>query len=223
MSRPTRRTSKPKKDKYVIDTFVPEVSRDEQSAAFKIFHVRYLCRIANVHTETLTAMMSRQPRGNEFGAEGRRYAQELRPVYLTIASMAELMLEGATIHLSETGKAKEIYLTVKQHLQDWCRHVDLSINRREIPEDDLRALDMFAAVIYPYARHDIETSNSENLLSQLFARQSARSGLFRRHTPEQQKEIDARARGYTETPLQHSSLMDSLANPPESVVKSKWT
>ena len=213
----------PKKNKYVIDTFLPEVTRAEQTAAYKLFHNRYLCMIANIHTETMESMLSRQPRGDESGRAGRRYAQELREVYLTIAMMTELSLEGATIRLIDPNAAEEIYEIIQSHLRDWTRHVQVSINRRDIPEDDLRALDMFAASVYPYARHRIEQNASGSLLGHYTSGQMAQSRLFRRHAPERQKEVDARARGFAEVPLQHSPMIDGIANPPETVVKSKWT
>ncbi len=214
----------PKKDKYVIDTFVPEVSKAEQTPAYKIFHTLYQCQVANIHTESLESMLKRQPYGNEHGAAGMRYAQELRFVYLTIAGMTELTMEGATIHLLDNGQSKEIYETIKDHLRSWARHVELSINRMDLPEDDLRALDMFAAIVYPHARYDIERTGSDNWRDSLFGR-NGRNALFRRHNAEQQKVVDQAATGYVETPMQHQSMMDILANPPPVIdkVKSKWT
>lgn len=223
-----RRTPPPAKkkpDKYVVTTFIPEVKATEATNAFKIFHTTYTCQVANIHTESLESMRKRQPRGDESGAAGVRYAQELRIVDLTIDGMVEVMMEGGTVHLLDETKAREIYETIRGHLEDWANVYAVAINRPDLPEDDLRSLDMFASIIYPTARHYIETERTEHVLARLralrgpryFDLAGLREGIQRRTAPEEPAPYVA--------PIAHTSMMDNLANPPEfiSPVKSKWT
>lgn len=211
----------PKKDKYVLEGTLPEIDVTEHTPAFLIFNRLYDARVPQMFTETIQAMQTRQVRGNEHGTAGVMAAGELAFARLSIVTMTELMLEGATITLVNPGDAKEIYETVRDHLRNWLTHVDVSLNTRAVPAEDLRNLDMFAGVIYPYARPDLLKGNSNHLLAQLFGR--SRSSIFSRHNVEEQKARDELATGSTEVPLSHNPMMDALALGDFAEVKSKWT
>lgn len=70
---------------------------------------------------------------------------------LTIAEMVEYHSRGVPIILTNPPDSIEIYEVVKEHLGAWEQHVKTSYNMGNVPIDDLRKMDEFAAKVFPMA------------------------------------------------------------------------
>jgi hypothetical protein len=206
----------------IITTFIPIPTAEQQSAAFRLFYVQYRARIARIHLESAKYTEQRAAEGNEYRGAGRAVAQELITVDIAPAYMAEFFAEGATIHLINPKDAMPIYNDIHQHLRDWREYQRTRIHGAAVPEDDLRAMDAFAAAIYPYARHDIKQSGSDLLLARtgILPTSSLRRGGFSRFTAEQRAQNEAMARGTQDVPEQHNPLVDAILEPTKR--KTKW-
>lgn len=208
-----------KKDKYVVEGFLPEVPEGEQTAAFKLFHKRYLCLLPQMFTETSRVAASRGVIGDERGGALVRRAQELHRVMLTPAAMVMLRREGAPIELVNRDDAKIIYADVRQHLLDWRNAIGITVNQYAVPTEDLAGFDMLAADLYPIARYDIERERSDVILAPIFNR----NNFFERYDKAEAEERLKAARGGDIEP-QHRPIFDSLGNPQfTDGIKSKWT
>lgn len=207
----------------VITTFIPVTATEDQTAAFRLFYVQYRIRVARIHLESLEYAMKRDPEGNEGKGAGLAVAGQLITTDMAPAYMAALFSEGATISLTNPRDAMPIYNDINEHLKDWREYQRTRIHGTEVPEDDLRALDSFAATLYPYARHDIRVTGSDLLLSKTALRPTnvLRQGGFSRFTQTQRVEIEAKARGTADVPERHSPLVESILEP--TARKTKWT
>lgn len=210
----------------VLTDFLPVVTEEEQTAAYKLFHKKYKCQVAQVHTETVEYLEMRPVAGNEYQGAGRLKAQEMQRVRLSAAALTQMVVEdGATIVLNNRSDAMEIYNTIKQHLRDWQQYQLTSIHGRRVPEEDLRAFDQFAAIIYPYARNDIEKSGSDMLfagtpLANLLRGTGGSFGGFSRFNKHQQKKVIEEARGTEEVPLHHDPMIQGITDP--KIRKTRW-
>lgn len=116
-----------------------------------IFNKRYSCQIQHMHTLSESKM-------NIFGisTSGDRNIDDtlLRSwvdVQMTIAEMVEYQNNGIPIIVKNPTQTVEIYETVKAHLTMWHNHTANNINVGNVPVDDLRKMDNFAAKIFPIA------------------------------------------------------------------------
>lgn len=211
----------------VITTFLPVVEEHEQSAAWRLFHVKYRCRVARIHTESLKFTQERPAEGNEYQGGGLATAREMITVSLSAAAMAEMIMEGASIALLGDGDAKSIYQDVHKHLHDWQQYSLYSVHGRNVPEDDLRAFDQLASVVYPHARYDIAQSHADMLyggtkMAQVLGLGQASSRLgIGRFTAKRQEERLVEARGAIETAERHNPMVDAIIANPRGRT-SKW-
>lgn len=124
----------------------------QHTAAFKIFHYPYYCRVRGIH---LLSDVQLEVFGIVSTGSGRvdsTVAQEYVDCQLTMADMAELFSEGVSIILTEPEKSVVMYEILREHLQDHLEHVNTAINVQKAPLEDLRKLDALAAEIYKVAR-----------------------------------------------------------------------
>lgn len=212
----------------LIHNFLPNVPEEKRTAAWKIFHIKYRCKVAQIHTESLEYLEQRPPEGNEYQGAGKARAEQLVVVSLSTAAMASMVAEGATIMLIDPKDAMRIYNDVRQHLTDWQQYSLTSIHGRRIPEEDLRCLDNFAAQIYPYARHDIQVSGSDLLfanspMAKIIHGGSGLGGFsgLSRFSKEQRQAREIEARGSHDVAEQHSSMVNAILDP--KIRKTKWT
>lgn len=128
------------------------MSGPEHTAAFKIFHYPYYCRVRGIHlvSETQLEIFGIVSSGNN--SIDRAVAMEFIDCQLTIEQMAELFADGVSIQLSEPEKSVAIYEILKQHLEDHLNNVTYAVNMTKSPVEDLRKLEALAAEIYKIAR-----------------------------------------------------------------------
>lgn len=158
----------------VVENLLPP--RKEHTAAYKIFHYDFECRIAEMHlnSEECLRMTGTLTTGN--AAWDRALATQLRDVRLTIAAMAEYVAEGATFSITKPEDSAKIYRLIKEHLDEWMVHTQNSLHALDVPTDDLRKLDQLAGYVYPHARYFLKDKPFHGELANLLARISQRRG-----------------------------------------------
>ncbi len=72
--------------------------------------------------------------------------------YITIDKMIEYFKKGVVVSVINHADTLIIYEIVDKYLQGWSNRLRDGINVGGAPMDDLRDLDNFAAVVYPYAQ-----------------------------------------------------------------------
>lgn len=190
----------------VITTFLPWAEPEHHSAAFKLFHYNYQCRVSQIHMYGLEYLREAPMPTTGRADTDRVLAQQFIHVQLTVDAMAELHHDGASIFLVDPKDAVKIYRDIRRHLQDWLGDVESSMHRRTPPIEDLRMFDQLAAAIYPFARAD--------LVEQPF---HGRLGDFLNGLSRSRGGISKRAAGPEETPAAavapiHTPLADSIAS-----------
>lgn len=123
----------------------------KQTTAQRIFNSRYICQVQHMHTLSKNDI-------NIFGvsSSGDRGIDDALlkswvSVQITIADMVEMHSKGIPIIVTDPRNTVPIYEVLKQHLADWHRHVQSSINVGVVPVEDLRKMDDFASKIFPIA------------------------------------------------------------------------
>jgi hypothetical protein len=204
----------------VITTFITDMETDvsKQSPAYKIFH--WFWDIALPHMYVYTDDYMRQTGVVQSGdaVYDSRLPNTMVGGRYTIAQMAALMDEGATIRLDRPEDSKAIYDIINQHLENWSNSLNRtnSFDLKKAPENDLMLLSQLADVLYGYAKrffqHERPRGSLARKFDQIRGRGAALGGRRRRdptaQTPEQQKvEMQGHAQ-YTENILTKSAGRD---------------
>ena len=120
----------------------------EQSAAYKLFHWPFQCKIQAIHLyDEDTVEYSGIPTSGDVDVD-RAMAEESIQVTLSIARMIELFSEGAGIEFVRVEDTLTIYQIIKQHLLDWKNEAEVALHSGRIPINDLQLIDEFGQAIY---------------------------------------------------------------------------
>lgn len=178
------------------------------SAAYVIWHRRFDCRIPQMYLHNLEAeSIIGAPTSGDPQLD-RQMARQMMPAAMTIAAMALLRREGASILIDSQDDAVTIYNTIYKHQQDWKRELAVSLHRRNAPVDDLRMLDDLAGEIYPFARRRIaELHAFHGQLGDGFETFFSHLGSFRQRN----KEIEQEQKIDVIQPVQHTRTSDDVA------------
>lgn len=173
----------------------------QHTAAFKIFHYYYKCWIAQhyIVTNDLNMMFGIPTTGQR--EVDRELANSKMLVQLTINEMTEYFDRGANITLENQADAVTIYEIVHQHLHDWKQAASFEVSRMDIPVEDFRKLDAFAAEVFRLAKGQMKeapkTGKLANKLSQLEGGRRA----FARKTKQEKAEL---------VPTEHKPLSEDI-------------
>jgi hypothetical protein len=187
----------------VITNFIPNYDTSKHSAAYKLFHYKFICAIAHMHlhTQEHTEVFGYVTSGD--AATDRAQAQAEAHVQLTVAAMAEFHHDGIPFRLvSPDPDAVKIYNLIYEHLSDWKKHMDQSASF-EAPLDDLRKFDALAGEVYQIAKFYMATAPQHGALNAALQTLLARRGGMRRHAGPAAPEI-VRQVASTHTPMADS-------------------
>lgn len=193
---------------HQLTGFLPKIPKTKHSAAYKIFHYPFLCKIAQMHLQSTEVLLQAGSYTTGNAAEDRALATQPVDVQLTIAAMVGYHSEGASITITNPQDAATIYLIIKQHLDDWFDATAQSMHRVEAPGKDLENLDNLAGEIYPYARYFLtEKPFHGQLVNRLQALLAQRGGLGRTsrldRLQQQKEQRDVK-------PTQHTPMADAI-------------
>lgn len=206
----------------VITTFIDmEMDPAKQSAAYKIFH--YEWDISLPHMFVYTDEYMRQSGVVQSGDQvyDSRLPNTMVGGRYTIAQMAKLMDEGATIRLERPEDAKAIYDIINRHLEDWSTSLNRtnSFEMRKAPEEELMQFSQLADVLYGYAKRFFQHERPRGSLARKLAQirgASARLGGRRRVDPDAPKTQE-------ETPEMkgHSQYTENILT--KSAGRDRWS
>lgn len=164
----------------VITTFInaePDVSK--HSAAYKIFHYEWDIALPQmyVYTEEYMRQYGLVVTGDS-GYDNSLPNQLIGGRY-TIAQMAELMDEGATIQVHNPEDTKKIYDIISRHLEDWSSSLTRigSFDLKTAPENDLMLLSQLADTLYGYAARYFTNERPRGSLARKFDQIRGRAKL----------------------------------------------
>lgn len=133
------------------------MSTTEPSAAYKIFHYYYRMYIPQHHlySQEYLGLYGVPATGNR--DVDKNFATSKVLVQITTAQMAEYISEGANLTFEEPKKSVEIYLNLKQHLNDLTDAANRAFaGEFSVPVEDIRKLEALATLVYPVARGYME-------------------------------------------------------------------
>lgn len=186
----------------VITTFIHRPPKEQHSAAFKIFHYRFICLISQIHLYTPEYIEQGGYPTSGNPEEDRALAKSKVYVQLTIAAMAEYHAQGVSFNLADHQDAVTIYRILERHLNDWRHCVSEQFNMTQPPLDDLRKFEDLASAIHPYAAGALMASERHTRLSdKLQAITKGRGGVTR----------EAPVRGSQGPSHQHTPVVDYIA------------
>ena len=136
----------------VITTFIDRVRPSEQSAAYKIFHHTFTAAVPHMFVYTDDYMRTNGQVISDPAYDARLPREMIGGLY-TVAQLAQLLEEGATIQLDNPEDAKTIYDMISRHLEDWSTFLsrNASFDLKRAPTEDLMQLSRLADVLYGYA------------------------------------------------------------------------
>lgn len=129
-----------------------EVSSEQHTSAFKLFHYYVPCRIpAAFAYEGQQELVGSTVYANASMAESAGAEMVLRQH--TTVELAQLNARGARIILEKPNDAVRMYEWLQDHLQNQRSRMISTINTGKIPVEDLKILDDFATLLYRIARN----------------------------------------------------------------------
>ncbi|MCO6704713.1 hypothetical protein [Streptomyces sp. CHB9.2] len=180
------------------------LEQKHHTAAYKIFHYFVECLIPQMYlySQEYVQKFGLYSSGDS-DVDAAAY-QNLVKVNLTVHQMAGYAEQGASIALVNPDESKQIYGWILEHINDWQDEVNRDPGLRDqVPVNDLRILEEFAALIYPMARQHVQTEVSTSRLFRSLDRLSRRAVRRDMTTPaEVQQNI----------PMEHSMMVEGLAD-----------
>lgn len=198
---------------------MPYVPPEQQNTVWKIWNLRYHCRIPYIHTMSVDYLRHFGMPSVGIPEYDKEIANELIDTMLTIDKMVEYFKKGVTIRVVNKAKTKEIYEIIREHLVLWHDRMRYSLNNSGAPIDDLIDLDNLANALYPHAKKFFTKEITDSLLvrNMQSVLPLSREGLFK--APKTVNPEEA-------TPVEedrHDSMADTFAsfrrNDP---TKRKW-
>lgn len=192
----------------VITNFLPRRNAKNHSAAYKIWHYRFMCTIAQMHLMSAEFLEQGGSVTSGNPAIDRQMANNTVEVQLTPAAMAMYLAEGASIALVQMSDAAKIYQMIHDHLSDWHRALQNSPHTLNPPLEELRMFDALAGAIYHQARFFFRSDPYHGKLFGVLDGLSRQRGGMSRSLPAAQK---PQGKPSLPGPETYTPMADSLA------------
>ena len=117
-----------------------------------IFSKRYLCSFNDMQTRHPDELRTFGVRlsGNEVIDRQQRNANIT--TYITIATMAHYVRMGVAVRIMNYNDSKVIYETISDHIRGWKENYTFSLNKNNVPIEDLQALENLSIKVFPSAK-----------------------------------------------------------------------
>lgn len=134
-----------------------------------IWEHHYEVRMPAIHIASEYELQLR----HRIGSTGNKHLDEQirtewRHLYRTISEMVDAHKKGIPIEIVNYKDTESIYLAIQNHIENMAEAAKRQINVRQIPYDDLIAMDEFAQCVYKFAGPIVEESFNRHGLSDLF-------------------------------------------------------
>lgn len=137
----------------------------DKDTSYYLWEILFQCRLPETATVTELEYRVRGMPTTGNSEMDRDIGGQLKLMWLPIHQMVEYHRVGVPVRLVKISDAEVIYGYVQNHLEAWLERVRYSFNDREVPVDDLVALDNFANDVYSHARYSTKSALLENSLS----------------------------------------------------------
>lgn len=137
----------------------------DRDTSYYLWEILFQCRLPETATVTELEYRVRGMPTTGNNEMDRDIGGQLKLMWLPIHQMVEYHRVGVPVRLVKVSDAEVIYGYVQNHLEAWLERVRYSFNDREVPVDDLVALDNFATDVYSHARYSTKSALLENSLS----------------------------------------------------------
>ena len=204
-----------------MQEWVPENERDTR---WPLWNRLFLCRVPFMQTMSKDYIRIHGVPMTGHVESDRSTHNELVQRMLSINQMVEFFKRGVTIAVVRAEETKEIYDYISAHLQAWRRELEVSLDVRNAPLEDLKWLDKLAASVYIHAQHYF----TEEIVESILARRISGTMRVTRSTilgagPSKANRINAiQEEEKPFEPKKHPSMADILASH-EIASRPKWT
>lgn len=129
-----------------------DIALTDQTAAFRLFHYYYLCRMPaaermDVNDHEYYGIPTTMNRTWDAALASHMDYQQL-----TAAELAHLAAQGVKLEIHDPHDAVKIYKDINQHLQDWYLHLTLMFKPFEPPLEGLKEFNQLAKLLIMIAR-----------------------------------------------------------------------
>jgi hypothetical protein len=171
----------------------------DRDTSYYLWEILFQCRLPETATVTELEYRVRGMPTTGNPEMDKDIGGQLKLMWLPIHQMVEYHRVGVPVRLVKVSDAEVIYGYVQSHLEAWLNRVQTSFNDREVPVDDLVALDNFANDVYSHARYSTKSALLENSLSRAIMNLGAfslqpRHAISKTPTVEEVAEIDKQKR-----------------------------
>jgi hypothetical protein len=132
------------------EQWLPPEQRDTR---WYLWNERFTCRVPNIQTMSVDYIRYFGMPTTGDPLIDQQTANELVIRSLTVAKMMEYYQAGVTVRVCNEKDTARIYEIVMNHLAAWKSKMEVCLNTRDAPIQDLIDLDKFAGVVYKHARH----------------------------------------------------------------------
>lgn len=126
---------------------------EDRDTRYDLWFVTYPCKVPQIQMRSIDDIRNNGTYVSGNKAYDHASAWEQIRVSIPIVRMVEHWANGANIYVIDLDKhARQIYNAIEAHLNAWGNHMDRSYNTRNVPEEDLIALDEFGMIMWQHAK-----------------------------------------------------------------------
>jgi len=196
------------------------VPPEERDTRWYLWNELYLCRVPFMQTMSKDYVRIHGVPFTGHAESDQSMHSELVQRMLSINAMTEFFEKGVTVAVVRHEDTAKIYNRISDHLKAWKRELEVALDVRNAPLEDLKLLDRLAAAVYVHAQQHF----TEEQLDSLLARRIAGTMRLNRSTLMVPQSNARRINAVEEVPYEpkkHQSMADLLSSH-ELASRPKW-
>lgn len=150
---------------YVAKWVPPE----ERDTRWYLWEEKFLCRVPFMQTMSKDYLRIHGVPFTGHVESDRSMHQELVQRMLSINQMTEFFGQGTVISVCKHEDTKRIYEYISNHLKAWKRELEVALDVRNAPLEDLKLLDRLAASVYVHAQEHFTDAVIDSILARRIA------------------------------------------------------
>ncbi|MNU19714.1 hypothetical protein D3C71_79470 [compost metagenome] len=197
--------------------WVPPEDRDTR---WYLWNELFLCRVPFMQTMSKDYVRIHGVPFTGHVESDRATHQELVQRMLSINQMTEFFKHGTNVSVCKHEDTKRIYEYISNHLRAWKRELEVSLDVRNAPLEDLKMLDRLAASVYVHAQEHM----SEAIIDSILARRIAGTMRLNRSNFMVPKSNATKINAIEEVPYEpklHPSMAELISSH-ELAAKPSW-
>ena len=131
----------------------PWIPYEQRGTAWRIWNELYQVMIPYIQMLSIEelkqyGMPTTGDPGYDYGT-----ANEMRLIMIPISEMVEYFSKGVQVSIVNKNDVKTIYERISDHLNEWKKNLETSLNIGSAPLEDLKLMDRFANAVYEHAKY----------------------------------------------------------------------